>query len=63
MMVLQTGLLTVEVVRSVGFDLYLKGRLTGFSSGLKVECGREKSIITPSFFPEQLEGQNCHQLI
>lgn len=49
MMVLQTGLLTVEVVRSVGFELYLKGRLTGFSSGLKVECGREKSIITPSF--------------
>lgn len=45
---LHTGLLAVNMVRSIGFWLYLKNRLTGFTNGLKVECGREKSVITPS---------------
>lgn len=45
MMVLQTVLLAVNVVRSTGFWLYLKGRLMGFTNGLKVECGKEKSVI------------------
>lgn len=60
---LQTGLLAVNVVRSTGFWLYLKGKLTGFTNGLKVECGREKSVIIPSFWLEQIEGQSCHQPI
>lgn len=57
-MALQTVLLAVNVVRSTGFWLYLKGRLMGFTNGLKVECGKEKSVIALLFCQ-----QSCHQLI
>ena len=63
MTVLQTGLLSVSVVRITGFWLYLKDRLTGFTNGVKVKCGREKSVISLSFWLEQIERQSCHQLI
>lgn len=51
-----------EVKVTVAFWWVLKGEMTAFAKRLDVECERQKSKVSPNFWPEQLEEQSCHHL-
>lgn len=54
-------MMAVEAERVVQFWIYFKVKLTGFTAGSGIECAREVSKMTTSFWLEPSE-QSCYVL-